>query len=171
MQLQLQLPGAAPETAAGQVFAYDAATDRLVLRTPGSTPFHSGLRIVKGEHVTGLSFTQEGEPAPEPLPGVDLQRCREREEKAVRAAEAEAAKIGVGVSRQAQAIFDALAKTLPCRWDGDRIVVLDEVRVVGLAWPGWAGAGAGVRGAGRVVGHARCWCGLLGCRWRAPWVG
>lgn len=102
MQLQLQLPGAAPETAAGQVFAYDAATDRLVLRTPGSTPFHSCLRIVRGEHVTGLSFSREDEPPPEALPAVDLARCREREDKAVRAAEAEAAKIGVGVSRQAQ---------------------------------------------------------------------
>lgn len=127
----LQLPGGeGPEAVAAQVYAYDAGSDRLVLRQPGSTPFHSTLRIVKGAAVAGAA-PREGagsEAAIEALPPVDLARGREREEKAVRAAEAEAAKIGVGVSRLAQATFDSLAKTLPCRWEGDKIVVLDEVR-------------------------------------------
>ena len=103
VELELALPGAAgPERAAGQVFAYDAATDRLVLRQAGSTPFHSTLRILKGAHVTGVVQLKDGGAPLEQLPAVDVARCREREEKAVRAAEAEAAKIGVGVSRLAQ---------------------------------------------------------------------
>ncbi|KAL4458196.1 hypothetical protein ABPG75_013061 [Micractinium tetrahymenae] len=129
VQLELALPGGA-ETAVGQVFAYDAATDRVVLRQPGSTPFHSTLRVLKGTDVKSIVQIKSAPPGGAgPLPAVDLGRCREREEKAVRAAEAEAAKIGVGVGRTAQAIFDALAKTMPCRWDGDRIVVLDEIVV------------------------------------------
>lgn len=102
VQLELALPSGT-ETAVGQVFAYDASTDRVVLRQPGSTPFHSILRVLKGADVTGVVQIK---PAPTggagPLPAVDLSRCREREEKAVRAAEAEAAKIGVGVGRAAQ---------------------------------------------------------------------
>lgn len=101
VQLELALPGGT-ETAAGVVFAYDEATDRLVLRQPGSTPFHSTLRILKGEQITNILEMKPAAGEPEPLPPVDLQRCREREEKAVRAAEVEAAKIGVGVSREAQ---------------------------------------------------------------------
>ena len=102
LQLELALPGGA-ETAEGTVFAYDAATDRLVLRQPGSTPFHSTLRVLKGNSVTRVVQLKPA-PAgtPEVLPVVDLGRCREREDKAVRAAEAEAAKIGVNVSREAQ---------------------------------------------------------------------
>ena len=106
MELELQLPGGTGlEKAAGEVFAYDAATDRLVLRQQGSTPFHSTLRLLKGAHVTQV-VQLKAAPAgpPEPLPAVDLSRCREREDKAVRAAEAEAAKIGTGVSRFAQVI-------------------------------------------------------------------
>lgn len=60
---------------------------------------------------------------------VDMQRCQEREAKALRTAELEAAKIGIGVSREAQDIFDALAKTLPCRWDSKDIIVLGEITI------------------------------------------
>ena len=33
----------------------------------------------------------------------------------------------MGVSSQAQALYDTLSKTLPCRWQGTSIVVLGEV--------------------------------------------
>lgn len=103
VQLELVLPGGGGlQTTEGTVYAYDAATDRLVLRQPGSTPFHSTLRVLKGAHVTRIVQLKPTMAVLEPLPAVDLGRCREREDKAVRAAESEAAKIGVNVSRQAQ---------------------------------------------------------------------
>jgi hypothetical protein len=52
----------------------------------------------------------------DPLPCVDLARAKEREARALRQAQADLAKVGVGVTREAQALFDALAKTMPCEW-------------------------------------------------------
>ena len=35
----------------GEVLALDEATGLLTLKQPGSTPFHSNLRILRTEHV------------------------------------------------------------------------------------------------------------------------
>lgn len=43
--------------------------------------------------------------------------------------EAEFRMLGVGVSAGAQAIFDVLNKTLPCRWERNVIVILDSVHL------------------------------------------
>ncbi|KAG0089498.1 hypothetical protein BGZ92_004691 [Podila epicladia] len=58
---------------------------------------------------------------------IQLDKIQQREQQAIRDAQVAAARIGVGVSSSAQDIFDALSKTLPCRWAKDSIVVMDEV--------------------------------------------
>ncbi|RKP04977.1 anticodon-binding domain-containing protein [Thamnocephalis sphaerospora] len=67
-----------------------------------------------------------GMPTVGPLP---LDRLRAREAKAIKEAHQAEARRGVGVDKEAQDIFDALSKTLPCRWHEQTIVVLDEVLV------------------------------------------
>ncbi len=49
--------------------------------------------------------------APQPLPEIDDTRAARRLEEALRAAEAASERIGLGVSRDAQALFDAISKT------------------------------------------------------------
>jgi hypothetical protein len=113
----------------GEVFAFDSNARCLVIKQGGSTPQQGSFRILTLDGIRS-STVQTARPAGAvpPLPQVDLQRCLDREEKALRAAISESAKLGVGVTREAQQIFNALAKTLPCRWDGKVIAVLEEVR-------------------------------------------
>ena len=46
---------------------------------------------------------------------------------AVQAAQEQTEREGVGVSKEAQQLFDCFCKTLPCKWQGKTIVVLQEV--------------------------------------------
>jgi hypothetical protein len=48
-------------------------------------------------------------------------------EKAVKEDIKQRARIGEGVSEETQTLFDTLAKTLPVRWNGQSIIVMDEV--------------------------------------------
>jgi hypothetical protein len=117
----------------GEVFACNVGARVITVQQPGSTPFHHNLHLIKEDIIRSFESAAPSAEHDSELPVVDEQRSRVREARAVRAAQLEAAKIGVGVTPDAQKIFDALAKTLPCRWDGTVIVVLEEVGGSGCA--------------------------------------
>ncbi|KAI8390866.1 anticodon-binding domain-containing protein [Radiomyces spectabilis] len=133
----------------GLIYTFDRITNCLALDC-STGPRHSrkglSFRIVKIPQIKEiLSVTSDEnstplqDPAIEtninklssylPVNAVNLDRLRGRESDAMKGHLQQAAKIGVGVTKEAQDIFDALAKTLPCRWSNDTIIVLDEVLI------------------------------------------
>lgn len=117
------------EEVQGEVFAFDEASGTVLIRQQGSTPFHNHLRLLRTSYIKSIEKASEPIDPLAPLPMVDMQRCRDRETKALQAAYAEAAKTGVGVSSEAQQVFDALSKTMPCQWKQQNIVILNEVEL------------------------------------------
>lgn len=114
---------------------FEDGTSARVLYKAGANRFHMNLCIVKDSWVKEVT-AEKMEPGAEGAsteedytPVVDPERTALRLQKALRAARYEAAKIGTGVSEEAQHIFNVISKTLPCRWDGTTIVVMDEVEI------------------------------------------
>lgn len=60
---------------------------------------------------------------------VSMEAATKREQAAVKKAKELRFTRGVGVTREGQMVFDAIYKTLPCRWHEKSIIVFDEVRV------------------------------------------
>lgn len=91
-------------------------------------------------------------PSSTPLPFSHLPRTPSDLSHAVGRALAAQARVGQGVSPDAQRLFDALARTLPVRWAGESIVVLDEVVV---EKPYGVGNVRGAKGSGERVERVR----------------
>lgn len=68
-------------------------------------------------------------PRPIAAVDVDLPRLKAEQERIFRKRHIEFTHIGVGVTPEGQAVFDVLAKTLPCEWEGNVIVVFGTVRL------------------------------------------
>ncbi|KAJ1957401.1 hypothetical protein EC988_000853 [Linderina pennispora] len=128
----------------GVVFTYDVYSGVLALasnasaESEGSQAFAAGgkkrrlkVHLVTAANIKDLTVVTGNSAAVE-LPEVGevpVRDIEERKQAAFRAAHERAMRIGVGVSDEAQALFEALSKTLPCRWVGNKIVVLDEVTI------------------------------------------
>lgn len=115
----------------GVVFTYDPVSKFLVLEEHDTeVPTKSKTYIFQMENLRQIELLEK--PSGEEnlqLPNItedDLLRMEQRN-KAV--AERALASIGRGVSTEAQAIFDALNKTMPCEWDGKSIRVMGEVTI------------------------------------------
>ncbi|KAJ9478355.1 AD domain-containing protein [Pseudozyma hubeiensis] len=74
---------------------------------------------------------------------VSLKAAQLREADAVRQSLTKIARTGKDVSQLGQQIFDALSKTLPCRWHESHIIVMEEVVI---SAPGYDPASTNVPG-------------------------
>ncbi|KAJ2761830.1 hypothetical protein IWQ56_005085 [Coemansia nantahalensis] len=114
----------------GALYAYDVYSGVAAVTAPAAGGKQQ-VTLVKAANMAAVRA------APAAATGAQLPEVRPvapaaieaRKQRALGAARERASRIGVGVSDRAQAIFEALSKTLPCRWDQDKIVVLDEVLV------------------------------------------
>ncbi|SAM07068.1 hypothetical protein [Absidia glauca] len=132
----------------GLIYTYDRITNCIaldILFTYGSRHSRKSLsfRILKIGHIKEImAVTSDEASAPLqdpavahtsklssylPVAPVNLGRLVAREADTAKGVKQQVAKLGVGVTEEAQEIFDALAKTLPCRWSNDSIIVMDEV--------------------------------------------
>ncbi|KAJ1976739.1 hypothetical protein H4R35_002577 [Dimargaris xerosporica] len=94
--------------------------------------------IIKVRHIKAVTVLDSAQPIncvpssnlfgahAEPRP-INIDKVKQQLQQGIKETESHVLKIGVGVTKEAQAIFNALSKTLPCRWANDAIVVLDEV--------------------------------------------
>lgn len=134
LRLTLVANGSIPErTVDGSLWTYDAALSLVVLSTPSATnPAKRNYSFVKTPQIKTVVVLS---PAPDAalssladaLRQVSPKDAQARVERAVAEDHKRRSKVGKGVTEEAQALFDALGKTLPVRWHETTIVVLDEV--------------------------------------------
>jgi len=116
----------------GEIFSYDSNSNCLILchRKSHST-LKQDYRMIKTSLIEELQYIgrNEVDPFPEVLSSISYPRIKQREEQLIRTLREDAARIGVNVTKEAQEIFNALHKTLPCRWNKTTIVVFDEITI------------------------------------------
>ncbi|KAJ2848234.1 hypothetical protein J3B02_003992 [Coemansia erecta] len=86
------------------------------------------IHLVKAANIKDLQVTAKSGTLmlPEVHP-VATATIEARKKSSLMQEQERASRIGIGVTDVAQSIFEALSRTLPCRWDQSKIVVLDEV--------------------------------------------
>lgn len=157
------------------LWTYDPQTSFVVLTSPATSSLSSSSQpqtaqnppstkrnyhLIKSTQIKSVQVLSLVPDASIPSPASQLRSINPAElsarvEKAVQEDQKARARVGQGVSDEAQALFDALGKTLPVRWAGRSIVVMDEV-IIGEPYgvadvKGGKGAGGYVERVKKVV--------------------
>lgn len=121
------------ERVEGVVYAFDRVMNCVILQDAPMNPTQK-----KTYRIINANFIKKKGPGPalpastmdvRPVRPLDMGRIRAKEASAVADARKDAARINTNVSTDAQKIFNALAKTLPCRWENETIVIFDDLRI------------------------------------------
>ncbi|KAF2735388.1 hypothetical protein EJ04DRAFT_576183 [Polyplosphaeria fusca] len=132
-------------TLEGTLFTTCNVTNAIAINTAPAPPNPSAslasqpgdYHIIPFAHIISFDIIGPGERVTESGPGfdgalpsiskVDLDALRVREEQTIREMKKKDAMKGKGVTKEAQDIFDTIARTLPTRWHNTEIVVNDAV--------------------------------------------
>jgi hypothetical protein len=116
----------------GYLYIYDKVTQLIVLIKPlGPKSSKFSFQLVKEHLIEKFSFPKQNKfrVFPAPHSNINLEKLAIREAKAVQEIERKISRVGVNVSNDAQNIFDALSKTLPCSWQKQSILVMGEILI------------------------------------------
>ncbi|KAG7395109.1 protein with role in RNA processing [Phytophthora boehmeriae] len=110
----------------GVIFTLDPVANFLVLEEQNGSK--SKTRIFQIETLQKVEVLERAPAGLQlVLPAISEDELLRLEQKNKGQAERALAAIGQGVSAEAQTIFDALNKTMPCKWEGSNIRVMGEV--------------------------------------------
>ncbi|RDW43647.1 anticodon-binding domain-domain-containing protein [Yarrowia lipolytica] len=113
-----------PKSTPGSTPTAAAATS-----APASKPKNSWSEIARAKKDAPPAVSTQAFETNSPVGFVDLDAVKRREGDVVNQEMRKQANKGVGVTEQGQEIYDAIAKTLPCRWDGKSILAVEEVQI------------------------------------------
>ncbi|MCJ1261498.1 hypothetical protein MMC22_001362 [Lobaria immixta] len=118
----------------GNLFTVCPFTSLLAIATPPPNPVHHVIPISSIQSFTIQSTAALSTPAPftnatPPIAPLSSASLLDRASATVARLQEGAARKNKSVTKDGQEIFDALSRTLPTRWDGTSIVVMDAVAI------------------------------------------
>ncbi|CEP07367.1 hypothetical protein [Parasitella parasitica] len=143
----IKIKTASNEEIEGLVYTYDRISNCIAIdSSPQTSPTtttaaaaaaagcNMSFRIIKISHIKeiislGDLSSSDNKKDYLPVNRVQVDRLKSRESEALKGFQSQVSKIGVGVTKEGQDIFNALSKTLPCRWSKETIVVMDEILI------------------------------------------
>jgi len=120
------------EVVEGYVHCKDPAMNILMLRIALThTTLSSELRLVHMDAVSKLEIDADGSEPPKIVKAVTKKTLEKREYQALSNCSSLMTELNDQATPEGQAVFDALHKTLDCRWvDKTSITVLEQVNIV-----------------------------------------
>lgn len=118
------------DTITGFVHSADPLMQIIMVRVPlVHTTLASELRMVKSNFIASYTVHPEKSEEPISMTSTTTKILQIREQKALRRTADLMSELNPDAPAHGQMMFDAVNKTLPCHWEQNNIIVLNQVRI------------------------------------------